>query len=263
MAVQIKVDEMNGCLSYFDWMMDNICSDSGECNGEGIGKCTVKRTVNGSEKCARDSIVESCRVMFETDFICYPGNEDTIKNDEIRAKDAMELRHRYAEEVGKNANKTKIEIDRIWKSVHGNCSVLELILMLCVRLDEMVNEEESGSMVGLFFNILTTNLGFISCKMANSEEEKSRQNGEIAQTKECADDRNAIILAGIDRFLMRKYNADGTGGGLFPLKKWSSERGSKDQREVPIWLQMNAWLSEHLDEDEHFLVENSKLEGVF
>lgn len=236
MAVQIKVDEMNGCLGYFDWMMDNICSDSGECTEN----CSEKCLVNGSENRARDSIMESCRVMFETDFICYPGNEDTIKNDEIRAKDAMELRRRYAEEVGKNTNKTKIEIDRIWKSVHGNCSVLELILMLCVRLDEMVNEEESGSMVGLFFNILTTNLGFISCKMVNSEEEK--------------DDRNAIILAGIDRFLMRKYNADGTGGGLFPLKKWSSERGSKDQREVPIWLQMNTWLSEHLDEDEHFLV---------
>lgn len=249
MAVQIKVDEMEGCLSYFDWMMNSIfgydsckdiCSDAWKCTGKSDKECSVKASEKCSVKCARDSIVESCRVMFETDFICYPGNEDTIKNDEIRAKDAMELRRRYAEEVGKNANKTKIEIDRIWKSVHGNCSVLELILMLCVRLDEMVNEEESGSMVGLFFNILTTNLGFISCKMADSEEEK--------------DDRNAIILAGIDRFLMRKYNADGTGGGLFPLKKWSSERGSKDQREVPIWLQMNAWLSEHLDEDEHFLV---------
>ncbi len=253
MAVQIKVDEMEGCLSYFDWMMNSIfgydsckdiCSDAGKCTEENSGKCAVKFDKECSVNCtvnrARDSIVEICRVMFETDFICYPGNEDTIKNDEIRAKDAMELRRRYAKEVGKNTNKTKIEIDRIWKSVHGNCSVLELILMLCVRLDEMVNEEESGSMVGLFFNILTTNLGFISCKMANSEEEKN--------------DRNAIILAGIDRFLMRKYNVDGTGGGLFPLKKWSSERGSKDQREVPIWLQMNAWLSEHLDEDEHFLV---------
>ena len=232
MAAQIEVDEMKGCLSYFDWMIKgifgydsckDICSDSGECNGEDSEKCSVN--------CARGSIVDICRVMFETDFICYPGNEDTIKNDEIRAKDAMELRRRYAAAVGSDEDKSERDIDRIWKSVHGKCSVLELILSICYRLDAMVNEDEPGSMIGMFFRILIGNMGFDLSQKGIDK---------------------AHIQAVIDRFLKRDYEADGSGGGLFSLKKWSAEGGSKDQRTVSIWYQMGTWLNEHLDDEAHF-----------
>lgn len=253
MAVQIEVDEMKGCPGYFEWMMKGIlgdnCSDLMKSKDKSCGavcgstdeckKCAVycywdnafDCGVNCGEYCADGSIVNICRAMFETDFICCLGTEDTIKNDEIRAKDAMELRRRYAAVVGSEADKSERDIDRIWKSVHGKCSVLELILSICYRLDTMVNEDEPGAMVGMFFMILIRNMGFdLSGKKDNREH----------------------ISAVIDRFLKRNYEADGSGGGLFPLKKWSAEGGSKDQRTVSIWYQMGTWLNEHLDDEAHF-----------
>lgn len=236
MTLQIEVDEMNGCPGYFDWLMKVI---SGDCSGEDKGNTVTGKDIcansinkTGYDICADGApLRQICRIMFETDFICCLGTEQTIKEDEIRAKDAMELRRRYAESVGADAGKSEREIDRIWKSIHGNCSVLELILSICYRLDAMVNEEEPGTMVGMFFRILIGNLGFDLKK------------------KEIQKEQISVI---IDRFLRREYGSDGTGGGLFPIKKWDSE-SSKDMRELSIWYQMNAWLNEHLDEEEHFV----------
>lgn len=235
MTLQIEVDEMKGCSSYFEWLMKVISAEK-----EKVDACTVKTSKTGSgigadgvSRTGADGapLRQICRVMFETDFICCLGTEQTIKEDEIRAKDAMELRRRYAESVGADAGKSEREIDRIWKSIHGNCSVLELILSICYRLDAMVNEEEPGTMVGMFFRILIGNLGFDLKK------------------KEIQKEQISVI---IDRFLRHEYGPDGTGGGLFPIKKWDLE-SSKDMRGLSIWYQMNAWLNEHLDEEEHFV----------
>jgi len=97
-------------------------------------------------------------------------------------------------------------------------------------------------MVGMFFRILITNLGF------SEMNDTCKDGSKAADSEEEKDDRKAVI----DRFLRREYSQDGSGGGLFPLAKWSQERGSKDQRKVSLWYQMNAWLSEHLDEEERF-----------
>ena len=153
---------------------------------------------------------------------------DGIEEDTIRATDAMGLRRRYADETGANLGKSERDIDRIWKSIHGKCSVLEFLLQLCIRLDTMVNEEEPEAMVSQFFGILLGNLGI------------------------CEGDSEDALKDKIIRFLDRKYNADGSEGGLFPLKNWS-EKTHQDQRKVSIWYQMNTWLAEHLDDEEHFL----------
>lgn len=39
----------------------------------------------------------------------------------------------------------------------------------------------------------------------------------------------------------RLYNEDGTGGGLFPLR-----HATQDQREVELWYQMMAYLTENM-----------------
>ena len=111
---------------------------------------------------------------------------------------------------------------------------MELIFTICVRLDEMVNEGEEGAMIPLFFIILVTDMGLVPIEKTEHQED--------------------IWKARISRFMNRDYNADGSGGGLFPLKKWS-EKSDRDQRKVSIWYQMNAWLNENLDEDEHFMIE--------
>ena len=218
MAVQIDTDELKGCKSYFLWIADKIQP--------------VKENQEGS----RWDIPESlCRLMLSTDYF-YEMEEDGI-----RAKDAVDLRKIYAEEVGKKAGKNERETDRIWKSVHGKCSVLELIFSLCVRLDEMVNEGEEGAMVPDFFRILCGNIGFNTGKDAE---------------KVSHEDSQQYWKADLCRMMERKYEADGSGGGLFPLKKWS-ENSSKDQRKVSIWYQMNTWLDENLDENEHFMIKKS------
>lgn len=239
MTLQIEVDEMKGCPGYFDWLMKVISGEKEKVNACG------DICADGINKTGADGapLRQICRVMFETDFICCLGTEQTIKEDEIRAKDAMELRRRYAESVGADAGKSEREIDRIWKSIHGNCSVLELILSICYRLDAMVNEEESGTMVGKFFRILITNMGLF---------EHFSYKEPMADDKKQYEVREAHCKYKVNRFLRRGYGPDGTNGGLFPIKKWDSG-SSKDMRELSIWYQMNTWLNEHLDEEEHFV----------
>ena len=204
MAVQINLEELAGCKSYFGWICDKI--DDGD----------ISR--------------ELCRVLFDTDFTWE------IAADEIRARDAMNLRKKYSEEVGKDNEKTKRESDRIWKSIHGKCSVLELLLSLCIHMDEMVNEEENSSLQSTFFSIMIRNL-----ELDKYDDEDFDLHPEAVK---------AGWNKKIERFLNRKYNENGCGGGLFPLKSTS-----EDQRQVSIWYQMNAWIGENLDEDEHFIVE--------
>lgn len=205
MAVQIDADELKGCKSYFDWIFGQI-----------------KPAVKDPQKEYMENL---CRLMFETDYVCE------IDEDSIRAKDATDIRKVYAEKVGTESNKNEREIDRIWKTVHGKCSVLELIFSMCVRLDDMVNEGEEGSMIPLFFVIMVNNIGLV----------------DVNTTRD-------VWITSMKRFMERKYNADGSGGGMFPLKKWS-KKSDRDQRKVSIWYQMNAWLNENLDEDEHFMIE--------
>jgi len=197
MAVQIKVDELQGCETYLKWLMSK----------SGIKNC------------------ELCKRLFETDFAW------SVDADEIRAKDAVELRRIYSDEVGLSEGKSVREIDRIWKSIGGKCSVFELLLKLAMQLDSLVNEEEEGSRISYFMEVFMRNLGLdfsVSCVADNENRE----------------DREEDFREKIDRFIERKYGRDGSGGGLFPLKKTS-----KDQRKEPIWNQMNEWLNEHLDED--------------
>lgn len=202
MAVQLNTEELEGCKSYFGWLFYKIRKN--------------------------DTSEELCRVLFETDYI-YEMDED-----EIRASDATDLRHMYADEEGQDEDKSKRDTDRIWKSIHGKCSVLELLVSLCRHLDLMLNEEEEGAMMPKFFGIMIRNLGLDGI---DDEDFDHRPEG----TKRYWEDK-------INRFLNRSYHSDGSGGGLFPLRE-----AKKDQRNVSVWYQMNAWLEEHLDEEEQFV----------
>lgn len=214
MAIQVNCEELNGCPGYLEWIKSKICTgdDCGDC-----GDCANLKPYGNL-----------LSFLFVKDFFAVDGPAKV--DDEVRATDAMGLRRRYAKEVGAEADKSDRDIDRIWKSVRGKCSVLELLLQLCFRLDGMVNEEEPGEMVGMFFGILLKNLGL----------------------KES--DSSAILEEKVDRFLNRQYGHDGSEGGLFPLSEWT-EGVSKDQKTLSIWYQMNIWLTEHLDDEEHFIAE--------
>ena len=215
MAVQVNFEELKNCKTYFDWIIDFVKDKDEE-----LGKDS-----------ADSPYIKLLRYLFVKDFSVVDGMVD----DEIRATDAMGLRRRYADEVGAETKKSERDIDRIWKSIHGKCSILELLLQMAIRLDTMVNEDEPETMVELFFAILLRNL-----------ELKESDSSEIWDEK-------------TDRFLQRKYDADGHGGGLFPLLK----NNGKNLQTVSIWYQMNYWLNEHLDEEEHFRIEDfeEKIKG--
>ena len=239
MAVQINTDELKGCKSYFNWIFEQV---------------------KPAESSAEDvKVLEAlCRLLFDTDYIWE------IEEDGIRAKDATDIRQVYAKKVGAENGKNEREIDRIWKSVHGKCSVLELIYGMCVRLDEMVNEGETGSMISEFFRILCGNLGFFDKKFVKCSDfdwadelisnkighefSQGWHNFSVSLTQ--FEHWKACIL----RFMSRKYDANGSGGGLFPLRNWVAGV-SKDQRKVSIWYQMNTWLDENLDDEAQFSFE--------
>lgn len=220
MAVQLKVEELKGCQAYIGWLRDRIFGYSAD------GGVAVYDEISE----------ELTRYLQETDF------EFTVEEDGIRARDAMDMRKIYAEAVGQKHGKSEKEIDRIWKSVHGKCSVLELFVSLCSHMDAMVNEGESGAMIPDFYRIIMHNLKL-----------------DIYDDKDYDLRENAVKVCwkvAVERFMQRKYRADGSDGGLFPLKFGGVSgvgEAAKDMREVPIWYQMNAWLEENLDEDGVFL----------
>lgn len=227
MAIQVKVDELDHCATYLEWLVSKTghiyWEDSGKDN-LAVKTTTVKST---AVKAAVTPFGRLCKELFSVDFYAVDG----IPEDDIRATDAMELRRRFAEEVGELASKSERDIDRIWKSVRGKCSVLEFILQIAYRLDSIVNEDETEAMVPQFFDILLRNLN-------------------IKET-----DSSDILKEKVDRFLKRTYDSDGGGGGLFPLKKYV-EGVTKNQRELPVWDQMGDWISEHLDEEAYFKMDD-------
>lgn len=257
MAVQVKADELEGCRSYFDWMIDKLDSVPDDFNAESMHS-SISR--------------ELCRVLFAIDFRWLRDGGDIEKADETRAKDALEIRKIYAEEEGSAAGKTDREIDRIWKSVHGKTSVLELIFSLCKYLDAMVNEEEEGSMIGVFFRILIHNLGLddysdwdfgedsvdfagkISGIGQVSGEETGKKSSEteikMAERSHRSAEIREIWAGRVRQWMDREYFESGCCGGIFPLERWKS--GDKDQRKTSLWYQLNIWLGEHLDEDGRF-----------
>ena len=254
MAVQLDCEESRGCPSYFNWLAGKVIWKT--VNGEHVPEESLTNTdlavASGSNKITALDTTERgvnkitafaaqgfgpyirlLGYLYSCDFIC--GDDVRVSEDTIRATDAMELRRRFAEEVGAEKHKSERDIDRIWKSIHGKCSVLEFLVQLCIRMDAMVNEDgEPESMVPLFFCIMIGNMGL------NVEETE------------------AEWQVAIERFLGRTYAEDGSGGGLFPIENWV-KGVSKDQREVPVWYQMNTWMREHLDEEEHFRVEDFSL----
>ena len=238
MAVQLDCEESRGCPSYFNWLAGKVIwkKEAGEFVPEEVLTEDDSAVASGSNKITAFAAqgfgpyIGLLGYLYNCDFIC--GDDVGVSEDTIRATDAMELRRRFAEEVGAEKHKSERDIDRIWKSIHGKCSVLEFLVQLCIRMDAMVNEDgEPESMVPLFFCIMIGNMG-LSVEETEAEWQDS-----------------------VGRFLGRTYAEDGSGGGLFPIENWV-KGSSKDQREVPVWYQMNTWMREHLDEEEHFRTED-------
>lgn len=131
-----------------------------------------------------------------------------IPNDDNRLEDGRDLRDRFVDEEGINSP------DPHWMDL--GCSMLEVL----VALAQCLNFEDESRDVGEWFWELIHNLG-----LRNSTDANPRAESEI----------NDIL----DGVIWRTYNRSGV-GGLFPL-----HHAKKDQRNVELWYQLNAYLLEN------------------
>lgn len=132
-----------------------------------------------------------------------------IPNDDNRAGDGRALRYEFL------SDNHITEVDRNWMEL--GCSFLEMLLGLARRLCF----ESGGTTADWFWHL-----------MGNLQLDIYRDSVQIPHD-EVEDILNTVIF--------RTYRRDGL-GGLFPLK-----HPRRDQREVELWYQLNAYLMENDD----------------
>lgn len=139
--------------------------------------------------------------------------------DSNREADGLELRNDYFEE-----SETPIEYKIPFNNILARARVLEVLIGLCIRAQTCI-DIHNGINRGIFFRIMLENLGL-----------KEFTNEYVVKSGDAVEEIDFIL----NRFLDRKYNPDGTNGGLFPLRY-----AKKDLRELELWDQMNAFVIEN------------------
>lgn len=144
--------------------------------------------------------------LHDTDF------RYSIPKDQNRAEDGCNLRYRFAMTQGYEDS-----VDDVLDILDGPCSVLEMMIALCIRCEEDIMDDPSigGRSKQWFWNMITS-LGL------NSMTDNRYDTNEVTYI--------------IDRFLDRKYSRNGI-GGLFTIKN-----ADRDLRNVEIWYQMCWYL---------------------
>ena len=144
-----------------------------------------------------------------------------IDNDGNRAGDGIYLHYLFARDNGYSDD----EIDEWFGVRQENCSVLEMIVGVARRMDDILWDPVEGDRTSKWFWIMIKNLGLDDCRDEDFNEE-------------CVE----RIDHWIDIMVSRHYGYDGY-GGLFPLRN-----PKKDQRNVEIWYQMQAWCIENFEQ---------------
>ena len=129
-----------------------------------------------------------------------------ILKDANRAEDGISLRYRFAYETG---------LPEVF--LEGPCSVLEMMIALCIRAEETIMDDpDLGDRTGQWFWGMIVNLGL----------------GHMDDTR--FDEEYAVSV--ITTFLNRQYAPNGK-GGLFTIKGCPY-----DLRDVELWYQINWYL---------------------
>lgn len=136
----------------------------------------------------------------------------TIRNDENRYCDGVDLRYRFAIDNGYEA-----KYKDILGILDGPCTVLEMMIALALRMEEnIMDNTEYGNRTGQWF------WQMISSLRLNGQWNMVFDEGYVRDTVQC--------------FLDRKYDRNGK-GGLFTVRNTH-----KDLRKYEIWYQMNWYL---------------------
>lgn len=136
----------------------------------------------------------------------------SMRMDVNREKDGLNLRKRFVEEEGGTFTKPE----------GTPCSVLEMMVALCVRCEEQImSNPDLGNRVPVWFMEMLRSM-------------------EIDDMVETYFDE-IVAEEAVNRMLDREYDRDGH-GGLF-----TCEESSKDMRRLEIWYQAMEYFNEVLD----------------
>lgn len=165
-------------IEYFDWMYKMVCD--GRYSKENSFKKLLEH-------------------LHEIEF------RYVIPKDSNRAEDGMDLRYRFAYEEYSHDSR-----DYIVDCLARPCSVLEMMIALAIRCEDIMDDPSIGNRTGQWFWKMIVNLG-------------------LGGMYDRRFDREYVDKT-IDNFLNRKYEPDGK-GGLFSLKDCKY-----DLRKFEIWI---------------------------
>lgn len=137
----------------------------------------------------------------------------TVPNDGNRIEDGKNLRGIFREEF------------RVDSQDESPCSVLEVLISMARRMEDILYEPDEPDRTSKWFWMLIDNLGLKT--FTDESYFANRRSFERAVDKV------------LETFIDRTYDRKGD-GGLFPLKK-----PRKDQRDVELWYQMMEFLDEN------------------
>lgn len=140
--------------------------------------------------------------LHEAEFVYF------VPYDENRAADGVALRYHYCLEHDC--------IDLEW-CLTGPCSVLEMMLALAMKCEELMDDLSIGNRTSQWFWNMITNMGLGSMNDTNYNE--------------------WLVNDVISVFLRREYEPDGR-GGLFRVRGWN-----RDMRTAEIWHQLLAYIN--------------------
>lgn len=132
-----------------------------------------------------------------------------MESDANRADDGINLRRLYFQESG----------DKItWADRKFSCTILEMLIAMSIRIEMDIMGNPGEDRPERWFWEMLGNLGLMTMTDNNYNPD--------------------YVAEVIHKWMARQYGKNGN-GGIFPLKKPAS-----DQRAVPIWEQMGAYLVE-------------------
>lgn len=131
-----------------------------------------------------------------------------IPKDSNRAEDGKDLRYRFA-----YFHKYPAAVETM---LTGPCSVLEMMIALSIRCEDIMDDPSLGNRTGQWFWKMIVNLGLGGMYDARYDKD--------------------LVDESIYIFLNREYESDGR-GGLFRIKNCEN-----DMRKFEIWIQMLWYL---------------------
>ena len=185
----ITNDHTNLEEEYFLWLFD-----------------LIRKTNRNSKSAMKER--ELLRFLHSKEFTYSVGNDDN------RASDGIEVRHRFYNERGSDTR------NNFFKTP---CTVLEMLVALAIRMDYSLGDNSSNNELARWFWVFIKNLGL----------------EEYSPDDPHAEGFRALNGVKVDKFLSRTYSSNGK-GGIFPLRK-----PAEDQRGIEIWYQLMSYMDEN------------------